>query len=207
MPTKGDDFSSGTDAQNLSARTPTGPNAGTSWAVHQAGSVVVYRLGTVRAEENNFSSGNRYRLTDSIASYMTVEADVGFVGSAAGDIVFAGVLGRVESALGGTNWEFIFDRSIPDQWILSDGTTTTTFSEGWLGGTVTFKLLIKPGRVEGYANGVLKVSLDLDTLGSNTRAGLVLGNFKGAGSPANFCTRFVASPSLPDPILFAQAIF
>lgn len=172
-----DDFTQGANAL-LENHTPTGTNAGAGWVVAVAGGSINDVAATGLITDVATGNGNRYRMTTDLKSdEMDVQLDVTVGAATAGVSALAGVGARMPSA-GGSGVEFYYDWSI-SSWGLWDGTTTTTFAQAWPGGTVTVLFKVRSGRFEGYANGVLKISVATNGLAGNNYAGVLFPNFSG----------------------------
>src|SRR3990167_10046908 len=92
MAIAGDTFVEGSDV-DLSAHTPTGANAGTSWDVLISGGNIDVIAASDNAHDAASNNGNRYRMTNDLGfDEMDVQADVAFI--SAGALTFPGGVGR-----------------------------------------------------------------------------------------------------------------
>lgn len=181
-----DDFTD-TNGTNLTAHTPTGSGAAGTWECLIASCGA--QIQTNKAEDTNFGNGNRFRNTTNLGfDEMDVQADFTNIAPGSG---FAGVLGRLPTTANSTAYQCDYEFGA-GAYNLDDGTSSNGTTEAWPGGTVTLKLSIRNGNVTCLANGVVKGTLTSNLFTGQTRAGLLLGNFDGAG-PANNVDNYQSS--------------
>lgn len=192
MAIAGDTFVEGSDV-DLSAHTPTGANAGTSWDVLISGGNIDVIAASDNAHDAASNNGNRYRMTNDLGfDEMDVQADVAFI--SAGALTFPGVVGRVpNSGTGTAGVEFIFDVSAGG-WIIDDNSgTSELLSESTPVGAKVYKLTIRANDMRGMVDGVEKVSIASNAKTTNTRSGIILGNFAGGAVDRMSADNFIGT--------------
>jgi hypothetical protein len=139
------------------------PDTGTAW-VKFTGSSDLTINSTSSAVRNPAAAGaGRYRATPSISGETyDVDATINQASTQGGAAV--GVMARLESS--GTNSQlercsFTYDNGIGGWSLeLKDFGAASTLVQAWPGGDVAMKLKVTPTRVEGWANGALKLAID-----------------------------------------------
>ena len=191
MASANDDFTETGANVNLTAHTPTGAGAGTSWDVLGAGGVITVDATNDRCIDGSNGNGNRYRMTNDLGfDQMDVQADITTTGAAN---TFPGIAGRVpNSGTGVAGVEFIYDKANA-RWDLNDGTTSNTASDSTPAGTVTLKLTIRTSDMRGFVGGVQKTVISSNGKSGNTRAGILLGSFSGGATGVMTLDNFLSS--------------
>jgi len=167
---------------NLTSHSPTGTNPGTSWFVSISGGQINDVVTANNAQDATGGNGNRYTMSDDLGTdQLQVQADITATGA---NFLFPGVQAQMPASAGTTGIEFTFQFSgtTSGKWDLADGTTSSSLTDTWPGGTVTMKLVVVSGVATGYVNGVAKVTLNTTAKSGNNRCGIMAGNFTGASN-------------------------
>lgn len=196
MTIAGDTFVEAGDT-TLTSHTPSGANAGTSWAAIVAGSLATVIAASDDCLDNNLSSGNRFGIAPALATdEMDVQADFSLISSALN--VFFGPTGR--NATTASGWEFNHDTNFGGggggTWAISDGTTTVTLTEAWPGNPTSMKISCRATGQTGYVLSgglwIKKVSTTSNTKTGQKIAGLQLGNFSGTATGRTSADNFMS---------------
>jgi hypothetical protein len=182
MARAGDTFVEAVDT-TLASHTPTGPDAGAGWLISTGGMQVV--AATDVCSETNDAIGNRSLMTTDLGSpNMVIEADFTLT-----DATYPGLLARRDSA-GNGGVEAGYDNFV-GQWEISDGTTSSTLTEAWPGGTVCMRFELNGTSFTLHANNILKVSLT-SSVSNGNYAGIRLGNNTGTGTGKLTCDNYIS---------------
>lgn len=166
----------------LTSHTPTGSNAGTSWAAMFGAGQVTILGGTGQATDTNSSNGNRSKMSPDLGyGEMDVSADFTTNGTS-GEFVFFGLIFRIkndDTEYG--EFRFTFGSGSPSRYELWNGTTQVMVDEAWGSGTKTFKVEVRNAGVTAFVNGSQKLQILAENIFPNNQmAGFFLGNFTGS---------------------------